>query len=196
MRGINVLWRDLVLLLLMVVVGLVMIYLPHLNPVATNKEEDVRNKGEISIEAAWVYGVDFDVDLWVRAASGDVISYKTKHTPVGDLLRDDLGVGGDQQKANFEVIFIRDARPGFYTINLHLYNTGVSTNKQYLPTDVEVRVMLHNKNKRKDIFEGSAKLSKHKQEVTVLTFKIDEEGNFVEGSISKFPVPLFYAKRN
>ena len=94
-----------------------------------------------------------------------------------NLERDDRGKINDLSVINNEVMTVRSLDPGEYIINLHLY----SEFNEPLPVPVNVRVT--GKGDMGEIYSGEVLLSRRKEELTVVRFSLDEDGDLIEDSI-------------
>lgn len=185
-------FRDVIMLALLGFVTLVVLLLPHLNP-PVEAAQDIDAPGNVVVELRWPDDVDADVDLWVRAPGDYPVGYSNKGGKSFNLLRDDLGHINDPGKLNYEVAYSRGRPAGEYVVNLHLY-----TNKSHrYPVDAEVYVgikkvssaSIHRLGYRK------VRLLEIGQELTVIRFKLDEDGDLVPGSIHSVPVGLRSSRR-
>lgn len=192
MKGINVLWRDLVLLVACIAVSLVLMFMPHLNPGAKKAEATEEAPGQLVVSIEWQAGVNIDVDLWVKTPNGEVIWYSGKNKKMGDLLRDDLGTSAEQGNANYEFTYIREAFPGEYVVNLHLYRDNTGGEK--LPISVSTKIRQISQGAGVQVYSGTNKLKVEKEEITVLSFKLGENGKPIKESYSKLPISLIAQK--
>lgn len=179
-------FRDVILLTLAGFIVIVLLLLPHINPVA-NKSDDLKSPGNVIVEMYWSDDITDDIDLWIRAPGDLSVGYSNKAGKVFNLLRDDLGKNGDLSNKNQENAFSRGIVPGEYIINVHHYR-GVGN------FPVEVRVVMSVK---KDADSSAIQLIartvylKHEgEELTVVRFKLDEKGNLSKSSINDIFVPL------
>lgn len=180
-------FRDVIMLALLGFVTIVILLLPHLNP-PVEPVEDVNAPGNVVVELRWPDAVDADVDLWVQAPGDSPVGYSNKGGQVFNLLRDDLGHVNDPGRLNYEVAFSRGRPAGEYTVNLHLYTNWART----LPVDAEVYIGLK-KNTGSSIKRLSykkVKLLEVGHELTVLRFKLDEDGDLIFGSLHDLPKRL------
>jgi uncharacterized protein YfaP (DUF2135 family) len=158
-----------------------------INPVA--KQGKIDPVTQIMINATWDENVNKDIDLWVRGPDGRTIGFNRKDGEFIVLDRDDLGknndtyeVNGEQKvvKRNIETTTINAIVPGEYVINIHYFGSGFtlkkdgSREKDESPEKVKIDII--------DIHPFKIVLSRevtvsYRQEVTVATFIVNEEGN-------------------
>jgi hypothetical protein len=180
-------FRDVIMLALLGFVTLVVLLLPHLNP-PVEAAQDIDAPGNVVVELRWPDDVDADVDLWVRAPGDHPVGYSNKGGKSFNLLRDDLGHINDPGKLNYEVAYSRGRPAGEYVVNLHLY-----TNKSHrYPVDAEVYVGIKKLSSASIQRLGFRKvrLLEIGHEITVIRFKLDEDGDLVPGSIHNVPIAL------
>ena len=90
----------------------IFILLPH-QP-AESKDADMVPPGSVVVIAEWPTGLDYDVDLWVRAPDDVPVGYSNKGSKFFNLLRDDLGSHRDSTSLNIEYSFSRGQPVGEY----------------------------------------------------------------------------------
>ena len=190
-RGINILFRDLTLVLFVLFAAVAIILIPHINP-PTLEGEEVESPGQVIVQVRWADNLDADVDLWVRAPGDRPVGYSNLNGLTFNLLRDDLGQIRDLGGLNYENAFSRGTPAGEYIINLHLFRA----NGDLLPVKVWVKVLLRSlvnskKNKRPTvIFEGNSELHFVRDEQTVIRFRLDENGALMPDSKTTVFYPL------
>ena len=185
--GDGTVFRDVIMLALLGFVTIVVLLLPHLNP-PTRADAEVVAPGNVIVEVRWADGMNADVDLWVQAPGDRPVGYSDKGGRIFNLLRDDLGGVGDETDLNYEVAFTRGTPSGDYTVNLHLYRNASGQ----FPVEAEVSVGI------KPTAGGAVRKIANKrvvlatlgQELTVLRFTLDQEGQVIPGSIHDLPRPL------
>ncbi len=173
-------FRDVIMLVLFGFVTIVVLLLPHLNP-PVEPAEDIQTPGNIMVEVRWPDDVDADVDLWVEAPGDVPVGYSNKDGQYFNLLRDDLGQRNDPAGLNYEVAFSRGVPEGEYTVNLHLYRKRGDIG----PVEVVVVVSIRDDETDKTIhlLDRTVTLSNLGEELTVVRFSLDEDGEMVEGSM-------------
>lgn len=143
-----------------------------------------------------------DVDMWVSYLPADtsqscqIVGYPTqlRQSKLLKLDEDDRGWNRQDAKDNLnrEVVGARATTlpAGTYYVNLHLFSLS---SEQY-PLVSKVRVIINQGRANAHTFEMDVTFTKDSpREVTVYSFDIDDEGNFVAGSdanISYFPIAL------
>lgn len=185
----DIVFRDLILLMLTGFVTVAVLMLAHINPkAAAARATDTAPPGNVLVEATWPPGMDSDVDLWVQAPGDMPVGYSNKGGAVFNLLRDDLGQQLDLSGLNYESSYSRGIVPGEYTVNLHLYR-----NRAGYP-DVPVTVIVSTKPTSADparqVLMSKVDLTREGQERTVFRFRLSENGNLVPGSVNSLPRPL------
>ncbi|MBI1779382.1 MAG: hypothetical protein HYR63_28960 [Proteobacteria bacterium] len=181
-RGMNVSFRDMLFLLVFAYLVIGAVALAH---VAKNDEEQSKGAappGNIIVEITWDKTIDADVDLWVQAPGDVPVGYSNKSGMIFNLLRDDLGRGGDPNSMNYEVAYGRGHWPGEYVVNTMLYR---SRDRKY-PVAVDVNVSVQGeRGKVVRILQSKAELAFEGQETTMLRFRLDPNGEFVPGSMNR-----------
>lgn len=183
----EVVFRDVVFLMLAAFVAIVILLLAHINP-PTKTETTDKNPGNLMIEIRWPDDIDVDVDLWVMSPGDKPVGYKRKNGKVFDLLRDDLGRSSDITKLNYEFAYSRGAPEGEYVINVHMYNRKNHPD----PVDIYVSVAIDSPITRKivKILDKPVVLSKQSEELTVSRFRLDDKARLITGSINDLPMKL------
>ncbi len=173
-------FRDVILLALIGFVAMVIMLLPHITP----KKEDTEERkppGNVVVEIHWPNTMPYDVDLWVQAPREIPVGFWNMGGHTFNLLRDDLGGEFDATDENYEISYSRGIPPGEYIVNVHMY--GPLTPGVTLPVTVVVSV----KPKYGDmsqILETTVNLTRRNQEETAYRFRLDADGELVEGSVS------------
>src|SRR3954470_21139512 len=135
----DIVFRDLILLMLTGFVTVAVLMLDHINPKAQAAvTRDAAATGNVMVEINWPPDLDSDVDLWVQAPGDVPVGYSNKGGAVFNLLRDDLGEIADATRMNYEVSYARGLPAGEYTVNLHLYRN--STHAGRVPVTVVASV--------------------------------------------------------
>lgn len=170
-------FRD--MLFLMVLGLVVVIFLITFLIAPVGKKFETEQRAEIVIEAVWPSGTKYDVDLWSMGPDGVPVGWGVwEAAPSLNLERDDRGKLDDVAEINFESISVRTLEAGEYVVNLHMfYNHG-----EPLPVPVVVTVVSKNEDIGR-IFSGQVMLNHLREEVTVVRFSLDDDGNLVPGSV-------------
>lgn len=154
---------------------------------AKKYQQGAVSPGDIIIEMWWGQGYDSDVDLWVAAPGERPVGYSNKAGVTFNLLRDDLGPGGDPESRNYEIAVGRGLKPGEYVVNVMLYRLRDGR----LPVPVDVEVVVQGKDAgAHPILRKRVELGHEGEELTVARFSLDREGALVPGSVNDLPRPL------
>ena len=182
-----ILFRDLLMNMLLGLVALVIIALPSINPPAVDAQ-GAKQPGQMVITAAWPEGPT-DVDLWVNGPGEPVaVGYSNRDGKLFNLLRDDLGRDGDALPLNYENVYSRGLPAGEYTVNLHAYS-----GEYPVPVAMEIRFGAVGDQPRLFLKKTVTLVAKG-QEVTVVSFRLDAQGQVVPGSVNNVYRPLRVAK--
>lgn len=174
---IHILFRDLLLSMLLRLTALVVFLVMAVHPEAARDADRVAPPGSIAVSIAWDPGPG-DVDLWVMGPGDGPTYYKRRAGKVFSLLRDDRGDDGDSSPANFENAYSRSLVPGEYVVNVHGYS--ISGKKR-----VHVEVALgKTADQVKTLVSTDVEVSPG-QELTVVRFRLDADGNVVPGSVHR-----------
>jgi hypothetical protein len=130
---------------------------------------------------------DSDVDLWVLPPGGTPVGYSNKTGFGANLVHDDLGPGADPDSECVEYATFPVIRPGEYVINAMLYSTR---SPPPIPVTLIVRENLYSGRLTSIIVRKSITLRKAGDEITIVRFTLDKDGNVVEGSVNDLPMPL------
>lgn len=179
-------FRDVILQALSGFVAVVLILLPHLHPPVEAKEAPP--PGNVVIEINWPSNIDADVDLWVEAPGDRPVGYSNKGGRVFNLLRDDLGQFRDLTDVNYEVAYSRGVVEGEYTINLHLYRNKSAVVP--VPVTVVASAKRSNGANLKRLTSAKVELGYTGEEVTVVRFALNKDGEIVPGSMHELFKPL------
>lgn len=164
-------FSDLLLASLVVFVVLTGFLLSHIS--ADKSTGNVIDKSDFIIEATWEDGSNNDVDLLVRGPTGDIVFFSRKDNGVMSLDRDDMGHNNTTVDAfgklitnsvRREVISIRKAVEGQYTVNLLMYKLRDEPSN--------VHVLVRKLNPYSEVGEKNVKLDFELQESTAFTFNI------------------------
>lgn len=175
----QVLFRDTLLNMLLMLVVIVALILPHLNP--PSSKADAEPPGNLIVHIVWPKG-NTDVDLWVDGP-GELtpVGYSNKGGLLWNLLRDDLGSQPDATDMNYENAYTRGIVPGEYTINVHCYRCPV------VPIDVAMEVSVNTgepgKSSLKPLVNTVTKLVTEGQERTAIRFTLRDDGTIEPGSM-------------
>src|SRR5499427_4707377 len=180
-RGMNVSFRDMLLLLVFAYLVIGAVALAHVR----KKQEDVSGAtppGSVIVDIHWDDKIDADVDLWVQAPGDVPVGYSNKAGLIFNLVRDDLGKGGDPNSMNYEVSYGRGRWPGEYVVNAMLYR---SRDHKY-PVGAQIKVSLQNQEGLvHQVLQSNVELAFDGQETTVFRFRLDEKGEFIADSMNR-----------
>lgn len=177
----NLAFVDLLFNLLVGFTSLFIIAFLMINPIA--KQGTVEPPVMMLVEVQWDDDSRNDVDLWIKGPSDLLVGYTRKDGGYANLERDDLGIASDSYTVNGEKILIRrnyevvsfTALPdGEYIINVQMF-TGLIT------TDEPVRIRVTIISPFNVVYEGEVILKKGKQEITAVSF-IVEDGKVVDSN--------------
>lgn len=173
-------FRDVILLALIGFVAMVVMLLPHVKE-AEEEPQDHRAPGNVIVEMHWPQDLPHDVDLWVRAPGDVPVGFYNQGSRFFNLLRDDLGDEADATGLNYEISYSRGIPPGEYIVNVHMYGL--------LPAGVEIPVKVVVSVRRpldvaRQILETTVPLVRRNQEETAFRFRLDDEGELVEESVT------------
>ena len=185
----DIVFRDLILLMLTGFVTVAVLMLAHVNPKAQAAvTKDSEPPGNVMVEANWPPDQDADVDLWVQAPGDVPVGYSNKGGAVFNLLRDDLGQQLDLSGLNYESSYARGIVPGEYTVNVHLYRNRAGV--ALVPVTVVVSTKARPADPSRQVLMTKLELDHEGQERTVFRFKLDENGQVVAGSVNSLQRPL------
>ena len=179
-------FRDVIMLALIGFVAMVIMLLPHITP-KQEDAEDQKAPGNVVVEMHWPTDMPYDLDLWVQAPREAPVGFWNQGGVTFNLLRDDLGGEGDATRENYEITYSRGIPAGEYIVNVHMYGPlpkGVT---------VPVNVVVSAKPKYGDmsqLLETTVNITHHSQEETAYRFRLTEDGELVEGSVSTLRRPL------
>jgi hypothetical protein len=179
-------FRDVIMLILIGFVAMVIMLLPHIKK-EEDETEDHRAPGNVIVEMHWPSEMYVDVDLWVRAPRSTPVGFWNQGNDIFNLLRDDLGLEGDATNENYEISYSRGIRSGEYIVNVHMY--GIVPTGLVVPVTVVVSVR-QKYGSTHQILKTIIKLRERNQEETAYSFRLTDEGELVEGSVSTLRRPL------
>ena len=152
-----------------VLIYFILVLIAQVNPPAT---PDIAQPGNIVVSIAWAQGPD-DVDLWLSSPLDNAVGYSNKSGKVWSLLRDDLGVTGDETPLNYESAFSRGIPDGEYAVNVRCFQCG-----EPQAVNVEVRMATGAL-----VWRGVVPLTGSKDERTAVRWSM-RGGSVVRGSES------------
>jgi len=153
-------------------------------PVVTEEAEDAKSPGNMIVSAAWPDG-PIDVDIWlIGPGETNAIGYSNRAGKLFNLLRDDLGTNGDSMPLNYENAYSRGLPAGQYIINIHGYSLRTG------PVDVAVEIRFGRQGHPPKLFLEETLTLAQAQERTVVSFRLDDKGEVVPGSVNRVFHPL------
>ena len=169
-------FRDMLFLMVFSLIVVIFLLTFLINPV--RKPDEVPLRTQILVEATWPSGTAYDIDLWGMGPNGVPVGWGVFQAgPSLNLERDDRGKIGDTSELNYEWMSVRARDPGEYTFNIHLYSEFGD------PLPVPVKVRVTGKGDMGEIFSGEILMKQRKQEVTVVRFTLDNNGDLDRDSI-------------
>jgi hypothetical protein len=181
-RGMNVSFRDMLFLLVFAYLVIGAVALAHIAKKNDDQSKGQTPPGNVIVEMFWDKDTDADVDLWVQGPGDVPIGYSNKSGMIFNLVRDDLGKGGDPNSMNYEVSYGRGHWPGEYVVNAMLFR---SRDNKY-PVPVQIKVSLQNRQGEvHQALQSNVELRFEGQETTAFRFRIDEKGEFIADSMNR-----------
>ena len=181
-RGMNVSFRDMLFLLVFAYLVIGAVALAHIAKKDDDQSKGQTPPGNVIVEMFWDKDTDADVDLWVQGPGDVPVGYSNKSGMIFNLVRDDLGKGGDPNSMNYEVSYGRGHWPGEYVVNAMLFRSR--DNKYPLP--VQIKVSLQNRQGEvHQALQSNVELRFEGQETTAFRFRIDEKGEFIADSMNR-----------
>ena len=181
-RGMNVSFRDMLFLLVFAYLVIGAVALAHVAKQDEQQSKGQAPPGNVIVEMFWDKAIDADVDLWVQAPGDVPVGYSNKSGMIFNLVRDDLGKGGDPNSMNYEVSYGRGHWAGEYVVNAMLYR---SRDKKY-PVSARIKVSQQDQQGRvQQVLQSNVELAFEGQETTVFRFRLDEKGAFIPDSMNR-----------
>lgn len=171
-------FTDILLNVLMGFSVMVFIAFSLIRPEALTGDVDLR--AEYIITVSWPDNHPDDIDTYVEDPGGNIVWYNNPEAGLLHLDRDDRGnyrdtivINGDriENPLNQEVVTLRGLVAGEYVVNVYHY---VANGVDAVPVSVKVERV----NPAVElVYYGTVELDHRGDEVTVLRFTLDEEGN-------------------
>ena len=182
-------FTDLLFNLLVGFVFLFIIAFILINPI--KKKADVPKKAEYMIVMEWPTEVADDIDLWVKDPEGNTVSFVKKENGYMNLEKDDLGHSNDMTVdeygnkkiiyINREVITLRGTLKGQYQVAAHVYAMRPWQAKTNIDVkDLIIKVKIIKINPYREMYIGDTNYSLKGQELSLVNFWLDKDGNFVK----------------
>ena len=186
--SIAVVFRDLLILLALLMLTLVVLLIPLINVDQEASQTEIEKAaGDMIAEIVWAPDNPADIDLWVDAPNGEKIGYSRPYGEIFNLVRDDLGRGIDYSGLNYEFSFSRGIPDGRYRFSIVYYTDNGLGN-----TPVDVRVSIRHRRGRLMIvvYEGTLTLEYPGQEKGIISFEMRDK-ELIPGSKSFEPFQIF-----
>jgi hypothetical protein len=181
-RGMNVSFRDMLFLLVFAYLVIGAVALAHVSKHNEEQSKGQAPPGNVIVEMFWDKAIDADVDLWVQAPGDVPVGYSNKSGMIFNLVRDDLGKGGDPNSMNYEVSYGRGRWAGEYVVNAMLYR---SRDEKY-PVSAQIKVSQQNQQGEvRQVLLSNVELTFEGQETTAFRFRLDEKGEFIPDSMNR-----------
>ena len=181
-RGMNVSFRDMLFLLVFAYLVIGAVALAHIAKKDDDQSKGQTPPGNVIVEMFWDKDTDADVDLWVQGPGDVPVGYSNKSGVIFNLVRDDLGKGGDPNSMNYEVSYGRGQWPGEYVVNAMLFR---SRDNKY-PVPLQIKVSLQNRQGEvHQALQSNIELRFEGEETTAFRFRIDEKGEFIADSMNR-----------
>lgn len=175
-------YRDLLTAMLIVFMAMAVLALV----VTTKPNPHTPIQGNLVFMMHWDKASDSDIDLWVRSPGDKPIGYSRPSGMNCNLIRDDLGKSADPNSENEEMAICRNASAGEYVVNVMAYRVR----DKRLPIAVTVESMYSTPTVTSQLFRKSVQLFYEGEELTVIRFTINKNGNLV-GDTDSVPTKLF-----
>jgi hypothetical protein len=176
-------YRDVLLAFAAVVSAIVLFALPRINPPTKPVTDNIRPAGQISMLVCWPRA-PIDIDTWGLAPGEEKpVGFTNRSGKVLSLNTDNRGETGGNAPANCEMMVARDLPPGEYTFNVF----GFSVSE---PTNVHVEIGVGKDGTSMHVYKSDVLLA-HRQERTILRFRIDGNGELIPGSENSVFKPLY-----
>jgi hypothetical protein len=151
------------------------------------EEGKIVKKAEFLISMTWPDEHPDDIDLYVQDPTGKLVWYNQREVGLMTLERDDRGDTNDftmvertkiKLPIREELVSIRGAAPGEYTVNVHLYHHLASA-----PVPVSVKVEKLNP-QIQVVYYQTMLLDHTDEEKTAIRFTLSDDGSVVRTSDS------------
>ena len=166
--------------------------LPFVQPLQKKTEaktEEAKSAGDMMVEIHWPDKVDIDIDLWVKSPDDErPVGYSNRAGRTFNLLRDDLGKSNDSTDRNYEMAYTRGLPEGEYVINIHYFVDHEPGEVHEVPVEVIISTKPNSQTKTAggmiQIITRKAVLRVAGEEITVVRFTLDKDGELVKDSIN------------
>lgn len=176
-------FRDVMLALNGTLAAATLIVLALIGPITKIISENIRPAGQISMLVCW-NRAPIDIDTLGLAPGEDKpVFFRNKSGKVLTLNTDNRGETGGKAPANCELMVARDLPAGEYIFNVFGFSVSEVTN-------VHVEIGIGKDAGSMHVYPFDVPIN-HRQERTIMRFKINGNGNIVPGSINQVFKPLF-----
>ena len=185
-------FRDVVLGMMGLLAAIVVLLIlqPHDPNKAANESE--RARGNIRVEVMWPDEYNVDIDTWGKAPNQRAVGYSNRNGVILNLVRDDLGTYADISNRNYEIMFSRGLPQGEWVFNIHWFSNSAGV------TAVPVTVLISitkddstsSKEKPKQLVATTLTLNNVGEELTIIRFKLDKNGDLVKDSMTSLFKPI------
>jgi len=189
-------FRDIMMGIMGLLAAIVVLLI--LQPKEPDKAADAaeRSRGNIRVEVMWPDDMNVDIDTWGKAPNSAAVGYSNKNGQILSLVRDDLGNYADISGRNYEVMFSRGLPKGEWVFNLHFFSNAAGV------TSVPVTVLItitkddtaSSKTRPQQIVTTTLELTSVGQEITIIRFRLDENGDLVNDSMTSLFKPIRAAR--
>jgi len=189
-------FRDVVLGMMGLLAAIVVLLILQPHDPNKSSDESQRSRGNIRVEVMWPDADNVDIDAWGKAPRGPAVGYSNKNGILLNLVRDDLGTYADISNHNYEVLFSRGLTEGEWIFNVHWFSNSAGLSS--VPVTVLITITKddsnNSKEKPKQIVSTTVTLDNVGQELTVIRFKLDKNGDLIKDSMTSLFRPIRVAK--
>jgi len=181
-------YRDLLLTLFVAAFALAVLAMVQ----KTKPKHDSENTGTLVVVLHWAIPADADVDLWVEGPGDVPVGYMRRTGKIFDLLHDDRGTSIEHSVVNTEFAVARSLPEGLYIVNAVLYASW----DHKFPVLLDTHIYRASEAGQTELYSGTGQLNEVKQEITLVTFRIDANHALLPGSVIANPptIPLYAAR--
>jgi hypothetical protein len=185
-------FRDVMLGIVGLLAAIVIILI--LQPKEPDKaaEDAERARGNIRVEVMWPDNMNIDIDTWGKAPNLPAVGYSNRNGVVLNLVRDDLGNYADISNRNYEVMFSRGLPQGEWVFNIHWFSNASRVIS--VPVTVLITITKDDtsgaKDKPQQVVATTLTLRNVGQEITVIRFTLDEDGDLLTDSMTSLFKPI------
>jgi hypothetical protein len=185
-------FRDVVMGMMGLLAAIVIILLLQPKNPDMAADEAERARGNIRVEVSWPDDMNVDIDTWGKAPNLPAVGYSNKNGVVLSLVRDDLGNFADISGRNYEVMFSRGIPQGEWVFNIHWFSNTAGVRS--VPVTVLITLTKDDstgsKERPQQIVATNLTIRNIGQEMTVVRFKTDRDGNLIKDSTTSLFKPI------